>query len=50
MKTSESICKEEQLGRGRGRFVYWILAAGVWLCALGILLLSYDIWFFMLRV
>jgi len=41
---------KEGNGRHGDRLIYWVLAAGVWLCALGILLLSYDIWFFMFRV
>lgn len=50
MSAHEATGEEGKSERNRDRLIYWILAAGVWLCALGILLLSYDIWFFMFRV
>ncbi|HEY3520990.1 MAG TPA: hypothetical protein VGK80_08105 [Rhodanobacteraceae bacterium] len=50
MNADEAIKEEQRSGLNHGRLIYWVLAAGVWLCALGILLLSWDIWFFMFRV
>jgi hypothetical protein len=50
MNSNEAIKQTQGYDRNRDRLIYWILAAGVWLCALGILLLSYDIWFFVFRV
>ncbi|GEM_PF-4323745 len=34
----------------REHAVYWVLAVGLWLCALGLLLLAWDTWFFFFRI